>query len=80
MTTENNYYKIGEYSFAKRQGQIEVYDENGDDVHMFPDSWTNEQMLHALSFAKNEFEKGRKAGEYFKAYQIRRALGIKEQS
>ena len=53
-----------------------LYDCDGEMLFAFPEGWTDEQVLRALDFANLAYERGEKAGQTNKSYEIRRALGI----
>jgi hypothetical protein len=42
----------------------------------FPSDWTSDQVMKALDFANEAFERGIRYGRSDKAYEVRRALGI----
>lgn len=59
---------------------VDLLDEEGTRLYPFPRDWTDEQIMHALSFANIAYLKGMKHGQEAKAREIRKALDIKEPS
>ena len=55
-------------------------DEEGNEVHIFPKDWTDEQIKLALLFANKLYAKGVERGKYLKAYEIRQVIDVKEPS
>ena len=58
------------------EGEKLLCDCDGDVLFAFPSGWTEEQIMKALDFANDAFEKGIQYGRSDKAYEVRKALGI----
>lgn len=58
------------------KGERMLYDCDGALLFVFPSDWSDDQVMKALDFANDAFEKGRIYGRAEKGTEIRRALGI----
>lgn len=55
--------------------QAVLYDNDGEYLYAFPDTWTDEQILYALGFANRAHAWGYARGQIAKAAEVRRAIG-----
>lgn len=60
----------------RRDGFAILFDCDGNSVHCFADSWTDEQIMTALDFANKAFDMGIERGKMEKVNEIRSALGL----
>jgi len=58
------------------KGEKLLRDCDRDILFAFPSEWTTDQVMKALDFANEAFEKGIRYGRSDKAYEVRKALGM----
>lgn len=57
-------------------GERLLYNSDEDLLFAFPPDWTDDQVMKALDFANEAFEKGIRYGRSEVAFEIRKALGM----
>ncbi|MCW8829980.1 MAG: hypothetical protein OQK32_00485 [Gammaproteobacteria bacterium] len=57
-------------------GKAVLWDCDGEVLFVCAESWTDEQIYHALAFANKTYSKGCEIGQHQKMWDIKKALGI----